>query len=103
MRRAVIVHHDDDMARGARWVGPLAPILLGSGYSVELVTPLLGHPIPTDVDVVVVLGSEESAYDDSLPWLAGELDDLRKAVDSGTPVLGICFGSQVLARVLGGS
>lgn len=103
MRRAVIVHHDDDMPRGARWMGPLAQILLGSGFSVELVSPLLGDPIPTDVDAVVVLGSEESAYDGSLPWLAGELDDLRKAVDNGTPVLGICFGAQVLARVLGGS
>ena len=49
------------------------------------------------------MGSAHAAYDDELPWLAPELAYLRRAVDVGTPVLGICFGGQALARVLGGT
>lgn len=57
---------------------------------------------PTDYDLIVTLGSEASAFDDSLPWLARELDLLRDAAHADVPVLGICFGVQVLARALGG-
>jgi GMP synthase (glutamine-hydrolysing) len=50
---------------------------------------------------IVVLGSEQTAFDDALPWLHGELALVARAVAGSVPVLGICFGAQVLARVLG--
>lgn len=55
-----------------------------------------------DYDLIVSLGSDHAAYDDSVPWLARELALLRDAADAGVPVLGICFGAQLLARALGG-
>jgi GMP synthase (glutamine-hydrolysing) len=59
-------------------------------------------PDAADFDLVVPLGSAESAYDDDVPWLAGELAWLARAVDRGVPTLGVCFGAQALSRALGG-
>ena len=59
-------------------------------------------PDPRGLDAVAVLGSPRGAWDDTVPWLADERAYLADAVAADTPVLGICFGGQVLARVLGG-
>ena len=59
-------------------------------------------PALAPYDVVVSLGSEFAAYDDTVPFVAAELDLLRRAIDDGVGVLGICFGGQLLARALGG-
>lgn len=57
---------------------------------------------PREYDVIVSLGSEFAAFDDSIPWLGREQELLRSAVDADVAVLGICFGGQLLARALGG-
>lgn len=57
---------------------------------------------PRDYSMIVSLGSEFAAFDDTVPWLEREKRLLRDAVDADVPVLGICFGGQLLARVLGG-
>jgi GMP synthase-like glutamine amidotransferase len=57
---------------------------------------------PADYDLIVPLGSEFAAYDDTVPWIEREKRLLERAVEADVPVLGICFGGQLLARVLGG-
>lgn len=52
-------------------------------------------------DFAVALGSEFSANDD-LHWLRPEREVFRELHSRGTPLLGICFGAQVLAQELGG-
>ncbi|CAM3021455.1 MULTISPECIES: type 1 glutamine amidotransferase [Dermacoccus] len=56
-------------------------------------------------DAIVVMGSYWSAWDDDLigSWLRPEMEMLREADEAGVPVLGICFGGQLLARTHGGS
>jgi GMP synthase-like glutamine amidotransferase len=41
------------------------------------------------------------SVNDSLPWIAPELELLRAAVAGGVPVIGHCLGGQLLARALG--
>ena len=57
---------------------------------------------PSGYDLVVSLGAEYAAFDDSKAFVPREARFMRRAVDADVPVLGLCFGGQMLARVLGG-
>src|SRR5258708_38964383 len=61
----------------------------------------LGDPIgPHQPTGIIALGGPMSANDPS-PGLADEIALIEKALQDETPVLGICLGSQLLARALG--
>jgi GMP synthase-like glutamine amidotransferase len=97
--RALVIQHDVDAPGGhvSAWLEAR-----GAEQDVWLISADGRDLSPHDYDLVVSLGSEQSAYDDALSWLAREIDLLRDAVKRDVPVLGICFGSQILARALGG-
>ena len=98
--RALVIQHEDDAPGGhvSAWLAEQ-----GAEEDVYLITADGARALdPGDYDLVVSLGSERSAYDDALPWVPREVALLRDAVDADVPVLGICFGSQILARALGG-
>lgn len=59
-------------------------------------------PDPRERDFAVALGSGASAAGGGPDWVEREIEWLRAADAAGLPVLGICFGAQALARVLGG-
>ncbi|MGH3423138.1 MAG: type 1 glutamine amidotransferase [Nocardioidaceae bacterium] len=55
-------------------------------------------------DLVLLLGSARSGVaPDQADVVARESAFVRAAMDDGTPVLGICYGSQLLAHALGGA
>jgi GMP synthase-like glutamine amidotransferase len=56
---------------------------------------------PGEADAWLVTGSRHGVYDD-LPWIEPLKAFLRACVAARVPVVGICFGHQILAEALGG-
>jgi GMP synthase-like glutamine amidotransferase len=58
----------------------------------------LGRPVDLErFEVLVISGSPASATEDR-PWILKEIDLIEGADRRGMPVLGVCFGAQLLAR-----
>src|SRR5207249_2558497 len=55
---------------------------------------------PERYDALVFMGGPMSVNDD-LAYLRREEEYIREAVAKGVPVLGICLGSQLIAKALG--
>lgn len=56
---------------------------------------------PGDAEGWLITGSRHGAYED-LPWIA-RLEDLIRAIHAArVPLVGVCFGHQVIAQALGG-
>jgi GMP synthase-like glutamine amidotransferase len=56
-------------------------------------------------DAVVLFGAPWSVYDTATigTWVGAEIEFARSAIALGVPVLGICFGGQLLASAIGGT
>ena len=93
MRRVTVIQHEP--FEGAGTLGTLL-------REPHFIRTFAGEPVPREADALVVLGGGASAYD-PLPHLRDEIALLRRCVESGAPVLGICLGSQLLATALGGT
>jgi GMP synthase (glutamine-hydrolysing) len=61
----------------------------------------VGLPSPRALQGVVISGSHAMVTEDC-PWMRRLAEWLAEAVALSVPVLGICFGHQMLARALGG-
>lgn len=58
-------------------------------------------PAVEDLSGLVLTGSPASSYHD-LPWIRRLEDIVREAARAELPLLGVCFGHQVVAQALGG-
>lgn len=97
--RVLVVQHYADCPPGM-----IADRLVDRGASVEVLSAGARRlPDPTRFDLVVPLGSHDSVLDESLPYLRAEWRLLERAVVADVPVFGVCFGAQLLCRVLGGA
>jgi GMP synthase (glutamine-hydrolysing) len=73
----------------------------GFGFRVFNVVDMEFPEGPDDADAWLITGSRHGAYEDH-PWIP-PLEDLIRAIrDAGRPLVGICFGHQIVAQALGG-
>lgn len=84
----------------------LGAVLQHRGHRIRVVRLYDGDPIPPDmddVDGVISMGGPMNVDQGSqYPWLAGEMDYLRRAHEARIPIVGVCLGAQLIATSLGG-
>jgi len=97
--RALIVQHEEPTPPGlvSEWLDQRAAVV--DILRIDLDDRV---PDPRDYQLIVSLGSEFAAFDDSIPFIRREAELLRQAAAADVPVLGLCFGGQLMARALGG-
>jgi GMP synthase-like glutamine amidotransferase len=109
--RALLVQHDHVTASG-----PVGDRLRERGFEVDEImvvteenfeNPNVDFEFPeaSQYDLIIPMGAPWGAWDDACigRWLAPELEWVRKTIEADIPVLGICFGGQLIARALGGT
>jgi GMP synthase-like glutamine amidotransferase len=101
MRVVVIRHHEEDSA------GFIGDAFEARGAQVSTHLFPQDGPLPDVAGLahIVMLGSTSSVYEagEARAWIDEDLSWLRRADAAGVPVLGICFGAQLLAAAFGGA
>lgn len=86
-------------------LGTLEPLLYERGYTVQYVDATVEDLAALDAqtpDLLVALGGPIGACDENAyPFLADELALVQRRLASKRPILGICLGAQLIARILG--
>ncbi len=86
-------------------LGTLEPLLHQRGYKIRYCDAGVHDPKTVEVeksDLLVVLGAPIGACDENAyPFLTRELELIEQRFEARSPLLGICLGAQLMARVLG--
>ncbi len=78
------------------------PVIAAAGHRLSEWSFAAGRPPEGNYGAVLVFGgSIHPDQDDQHTWLKDELRWLEGLIDAGVPTLGICLGSQLLARTAG--
>jgi GMP synthase-like glutamine amidotransferase len=88
--------------KNARLEGPgmIGELFESDGFEMQTVFAKK-EKIPTlDHSALLILGAPESANDD-LQYLRDEMGIIRSATEKNIPTLGICLGSQLIAKAFG--
>ena len=80
--------------------GYLGELLSNDGFDITSINAKHETIPEKKFSLVVILGAPESA-NDNLPYLIEEQKLIKNSVNADIPVLGICLGSQLIAKTFG--
>lgn len=87
-------------------LGLLAPIMEREGWDVafcEAAVDDLSHHSIRNAELLIILGGPIGVYEtDDYPFLTAEIALIEHRLSRDLPTVGICLGSQLIARALGG-
>jgi GMP synthase-like glutamine amidotransferase len=100
--RVLVVQNYDNTG-----LGQVGAALAEAGAELDLRVAHRGDPLPADAsghDAAVILGGGQNALaDDDYPYIPALLDLIRDFDRCDRATLGICLGSQLMARAFGGT
>lgn len=80
--------------------GYLGELLESDGFEITSINAKHEQLPSKKFSMAVILGAPESANDD-LPYLRAEQQLIKNYVENDIPILGICLGSQLIAKTFG--
>jgi GMP synthase (glutamine-hydrolysing) len=99
---SILVFEHSDSSGSER----LGEALRDYGHRLRILRLDEGDHVPPDlddVDGIISCGGPQSAYDDAIAWLEPQIELMRQAHELQLPIVGLCLGSQILGRALGGT
>src|SRR3990170_3458444 len=100
IKKAIVIQHVPHEG-----LGIIGEVLTSFGISTEFVRVYCGERVPPDLGrgtLLIVLGGPMGVYEsERYPFLKDELNLLERAFKKDSPVLGICLGSQLMAKAAG--
>ena len=100
MKRLLIIQN-----ASCEHLGTLQSMFEKDDFKINSLIPVDGDNLPNTIDgynALIILGGPASVYDNH-QYLRDEEKLIQKAMAKNMPMLGICLGSQLLAKASGGS
>jgi GMP synthase (glutamine-hydrolysing) len=83
--------------------GAFGEWLAARGHAISVTSgEALDEAAARNAELLVLLGSPHGVYDTHIPWIARQREQVAARLAARRPIIGICFGAQMIAAAAGG-